>query len=90
MYDPELKKTKTYFKVLQILRIFTDLIEAADVNFESFSDKCIKEGPDRSLLWGLREPPFHEEFLVLNQNWALVKSHHREVSKKTSFPNFRN
>ncbi|KAK2034148.1 hypothetical protein LX32DRAFT_724632 [Colletotrichum zoysiae] len=80
MYDPDLKRTRTYFKVLQILRIFSDIIETANVDFESFSDECSTKSYE-----SIRDGCFWrsaEEELVLNHNWAVVKAFHKERTKK--------
>ncbi|KAE9566578.1 hypothetical protein CGMCC3_g17258 [Colletotrichum fructicola] len=71
MYDPQLKKTKTYFKALQILRIFSDIIEEADIQVESLSHQQIRTQGQQA---------FRRENLVLNYNWTVVKSIHKEAS----------
>lgn len=80
MYDPELKRTRTYFKVLQILRIFTDVIEDAEVAFESFSDEC--SGREHN---GLEDQSLQEEGSVIDHNWATLKALHQQKTKKLLF-----
>ncbi|KAK1853091.1 hypothetical protein CCHR01_04229 [Colletotrichum chrysophilum] len=80
MYDPELKKTRTYFKVLQILRLFSDIIEAGEVEFQSFSDRC-------SGRWSYspRGQSLKEEQLIIDQNWTTLKALHQEKTKGLLF-----
>ncbi|KAF3810284.1 hypothetical protein GCG54_00002742 [Colletotrichum gloeosporioides] len=77
MYDPQLTKTKTYFKALQILRIFSDIIEEADIQVESLSPHRIPSIQGSRGQWA-----FQRENLVLNYNWTIVKSFHKKASTK--------
>ncbi|KAK2762375.1 hypothetical protein CKAH01_16211 [Colletotrichum kahawae] len=80
MYDSDLKKTRTYFKVLQTLRIFSDIIEAAEVDFEWYSGFC-----SGGRFQEVRGRSFREEELVINHNWATLKAFHQEKGKKLLF-----
>lgn len=80
MYDPELKKTRTYFKVLQILRIFSDSIEAEEVAFGSFAGSRPLHG-----YVGPGDQILQDEGLVIDHNWGTLKALHQEKTKKLLF-----
>lgn len=80
MFDPDLKKTRIYFKVLQVLRIFSVIIEAAEVAFESFS-----RDHHHGRFYGSHGQPLEEENLIIDHNWTTLKELHREKAKKLLF-----
>ncbi|KAH9240582.1 hypothetical protein K456DRAFT_31620 [Colletotrichum gloeosporioides 23] len=76
----EVYRKRERVRRVDILRIFSDIVEAASVEFESFSGRFTAD-PEFSRVAGLSQ----EDSLVINHNWATVKSFHKKESKKLLF-----
>lgn len=80
MYDETFQRSKLYFKVLQILRIFNETIEAAQEDIRTLRPRF---DVAQSLLWarGVVELKYEDPKPLLRHNWALVEKRQDEAAK---------
>lgn len=79
MYDPDLSNTKLYFKVLQVLKIFSDILGAANSELNEFSSHV---PVDRHRNSSHLKDNLDEMMLVIDHNWDVVKSYYEEESRQ--------
>jgi len=75
MFDNSFQRSRVYFEVLQMLRLFSNYIEATGSDLQA-------SGLDEVFKPVSQPTPVKESEQILHNNWELLKSHQNEAQER--------
>lgn len=81
MFDDSFRRSKHYFELLQVLRIFTDLVDETRRNLDEVGRYFVDSNKASSFLSPLDAPRRDREFRALKANWDVITRFHNEAEK---------